>query len=494
MDSAGRDRTWRWLPWLLAAGLALRVAVALNTDATDHPDEIFQYLEPAHRLVFHHGLVAWEYRYGIRSWIIPGFVAGILQALSALGLGRPDVYQPVIKIVFCALSLSLPLAVYRATQAAMNETAARVALVLALIWYEIVFFAHKPLADALCAYSLYGALALLAAGSSQRTKTAFGLLCGLTLALRFQLAPAVAVMLLIALWRWRWRSAWAVSGFAVAMAASGLLDLYTWGRAFSSILSNLELNLFAGVANSFGVQPAGYYFQVLMLSSLDLVFAGAAGLYLWRRTAWPLIAVGLVILVSFSAIGHKEPRFIFPLIPLWLIGVAGLAAHPALTGLTRRLAQAAPVAAAAVSLAGFLWVLPLEDRIYALPILGPDDLRQAYLAVAREPNVTGLIDQSGAPWWRTGGYFDLHQAAPIYRPDVPATQMAQVMTAPDRYASHWLLPVAAPTPPGYRRMARFGAYALARRIQDPARSLVPAGYSTLTSTGLRLAPRVTPRW
>jgi hypothetical protein len=494
MDSRGDSRTWRWLPWLLLAGLALRVAVALNTDATDHPDEIFQYLEPAHRLVFHHGLVAWEYRYGIRSWIIPGFVACILEALKAIGLARPDVYQPVIKIVFCVLSLSLPLAVYRSTRAMMSEAAARIALVLVLVWYEIVFFAHKPLADALCAYSLYGALALLAAGASNRTKTAFGVLCGLTLALRFQLAPAVGVMLLIGLWRWRWRGAWAAAGFAAMMAASGLLDLYTWGRPFSSILSNLELNLFAGVADGFGVRPAGYYLQVLMLSSLDLVFAGVAGLYLWRRTAWPLIAVGLVILASFSAIGHKEPRFILPLIPLWLMGVAGLAAHPALTGLTRRLAQAAPVLAAAVSLAGLLWVLPLEDRIYALPILGPDDLRQAYLALSRQGDVTGLIDQSGAPWWRTGGYFDLHQAAPIYRPDVPDTRMAQVMAAPERYASHWLLPAAALTPPGYRRMARFGAYALARRIHDPAQSLVPPGYSTLTATGLRLKPKVTPRW
>jgi MFS family permease len=319
-------------------------------------------------------------------------------------------------------------------------------------------------------------------------------LLGLTLALRFQLAPAIAVILAVAVWRWRWRSAWTLAGLAAALAASGLLDLYTWGRPFSSIVSNLELNLFAGVADSFGVRPPGYYLEVLVLSSFDLAFAGAIGLYLRRRTAWPLIAVGLVMLASFSAIGHKEPRFIFPFIPIWLIGLAGLATHPGVTGLARRLVRAAPLAAAAVSLAGFAWALPMEDRIYALPILGRDDLREAYLALSRQPDLTGLIDQSGARWWRTGGYFDLHRPAPLYRLDIPATRMSLVMAEPERYASHWLLPAMAPTPPGYRPFETFGAYRVVRREHDPARTGAPAEYSTETAGSLGLAPKVTPRW
>jgi GPI mannosyltransferase 3 len=86
---------------------------SLTTDYVAHPDEIFEYLEPAYRLVFGQGIVTWEYAYGTRSWIISGFIALILKCLAELGLDRPDIYVPTVRLVFCAISLSLPLSVYR---------------------------------------------------------------------------------------------------------------------------------------------------------------------------------------------------------------------------------------------------------------------------------------------------------------------------------------------------------------------------------------------
>ena len=70
LEATGR----RHLPLLF--WLILLVAVALRLSAvtlygTHHPDEAFQYLEQGHRLVFDYGLVPWEFRYFIRSWLIP---------------------------------------------------------------------------------------------------------------------------------------------------------------------------------------------------------------------------------------------------------------------------------------------------------------------------------------------------------------------------------------------------------------------------------------
>ena len=73
---------WRALPpsfWLLLAVAAgLRIA-AFDLYATHHPDEALQYIEQAHRLVFGYGVVPWEFRYDIRSWLIPLLVAGPMQ-------------------------------------------------------------------------------------------------------------------------------------------------------------------------------------------------------------------------------------------------------------------------------------------------------------------------------------------------------------------------------------------------------------------------------
>lgn len=486
---------------MLLLAFGLRAALALNTLSIDDPDEVFQYLEPAHRLVFKWGFVPWEYQYGIRSWIIPGFVAGILQGLRALGLTSPLTYQPVIKLVFCLASLSIPLSVYRITQATVGERAARIAVVLAAVWYELVYYAHKPLADALGAYALYGALAVLLTGSTRRAYAGFGALCGLTIALRYQLAPAVVVMLAIAAWRWRWRGLWAAGGMSLVIAGAGLLDAYTWGRPFSSIWSNFQMNAMAGVADGFGDSSPVYYLQVLVVTSLALVVPGVIGLWRGRRTTWPLIAVGLVTLIAFSIIGHKQPRFIFALIPLYLIGLGAWAAVVTAPGASRvqivaaRCARAAPALAATVSVAGILWLLPFEDRIYAMPIIDRDDLREAYLTLSDAKDVSGVIDQSNAPWWRSGGYFDLNCPAPIYRPDLPATWTKTLLAAPDRYASHWLTPSDAPAPRNYYRLRTIGKLTIWRRAHDLGPPLTPPGYTTRVAVSGPIAPpTVVARW
>ena len=65
---------------ICVAGLVARLAVYYLRPGIVAPDEVFQYLEQAHRLVFHVGLVPWEYVLGIRNWLIPGAIPGDLKA------------------------------------------------------------------------------------------------------------------------------------------------------------------------------------------------------------------------------------------------------------------------------------------------------------------------------------------------------------------------------------------------------------------------------
>ena len=77
---------------ILALAFAARAGIALSGDFRLHSDEIMQYLEPAHRLVFGNGAIFWEYHYGARSWLTPGFVAAVLKLLEIVGLDRPFWY------------------------------------------------------------------------------------------------------------------------------------------------------------------------------------------------------------------------------------------------------------------------------------------------------------------------------------------------------------------------------------------------------------------
>ena len=82
---AGRNaRLKKIAAWiaLLTAALGVRVAMALLLPYVIHADENFQTLEPAHRLAYGYGIITWEWRMGIRSWVFPAFLAGVMRATA----------------------------------------------------------------------------------------------------------------------------------------------------------------------------------------------------------------------------------------------------------------------------------------------------------------------------------------------------------------------------------------------------------------------------
>src|SRR5438067_13824609 len=66
------------LACLLVIAAGLRIWVANFQPNMIWADEIYQVVEPAHRLVYGTGLIAWEYIVGMRSWVFPGIIAAVL--------------------------------------------------------------------------------------------------------------------------------------------------------------------------------------------------------------------------------------------------------------------------------------------------------------------------------------------------------------------------------------------------------------------------------
>ncbi len=126
------------MPCWLAIAFVLRAIVALSGDFVLHPDEIIQYLEPAHGLVFGNGVVFWEYYYGARNWLVPGMVAGVLWLSKLAGVGEPWFYIDAVKLMFCLLSLLIPWGVYHYSRSIVSESAARLALIFACLWPYLI--------------------------------------------------------------------------------------------------------------------------------------------------------------------------------------------------------------------------------------------------------------------------------------------------------------------------------------------------------------------
>ena len=475
------EPTWKYLPLVLALGFIARATVALSTDFVLHPDEIMQYLEPAHLLAFGNGVSYWEYFYGARSWLVPGVVAGVLKLFDLIGLGEPVWYVGGVKLFFCAVSLLVPAGMYFFTRRYFSENAARVALVSGAFWYELVAFAHKPMTEFVAVALLMVAFALCIRGngerSSGRNEVLVTGLAVLAAAVRVHYAPLALVPLGVIFFRTRNKVRLALLAVAVLLVV-GMFDAVTWnGALFHSYFTNLRYNLIWGEAVAGSTPPPYQFFSWIMIASGGLSVLCAAALLDLRRY-WFLLASISLVLLPHSLQTHKEYRFVFAVTPLWLMIGSDIVVR--ITNRARQAQVTAGVAAVAfsiVSAAGILNALPHQDRIYRSYATGSsgisgvvrfirdqDPVFSAYRYLARTPGVAAVwhIDRYYAA---LPAYYYLHREIPFYD-DARGSANLKNLEAVFSSVTHIVSEDPRISLPGYSLEREFGSVRILRRNAD----------------------------
>jgi GPI mannosyltransferase 3 len=303
---------------LLAAVIRLPLAFWPNFH---HPDEIFQYLEPAWRVLGHDSIVSWEWRYGMRSWLLPTMMAGPVAIGDWLAPGGMGAFV-LPRLVVAVASLSIVASAW-AFGARVSRTHATIAGFVAAIWFELVYFAPHTLGEPLStAAILPAALLLTRATPSQRDLIGGGALLALAVLFRFQYAPAVATLAIGACWQhWRRLPPMIIGGIAV-LAVSASIDAARGAIPFAWLIENIRQNLLQDRAAEFGVMPATAYLNLFWamwsIALVPLLFAIFRGC----RHAPMLVWIALVNIAFHSLIGHKEYRFIFLSVTLLVIVAA----------------------------------------------------------------------------------------------------------------------------------------------------------------------------
>lgn len=409
---------------LMFIGLLLRVCFALITQNVDHPDEIFQYLEPAHRLVFGYGFITWEFRFGARSWLIPIVISIPLYLCRTLHLSNPSIYIPAVKILFCLISTSVIFSSYTIARNILSERAGLIAAVAATIWYELIYFSFRPLADVQSTYFLLLTMAFLVDREKRGRPYLFALCAGLSTILRIQYAPVLMFMLVLTFFRWaRVRSLICVVIYALVILLAGLLDYFTWGSLFASFYNTV---LFMGM-HDIGVlfapsRPLLWHIERLISTSGGLLLA-ASGIscYFFRRFWLTITAIGIV-LVLHSLSPAKEYRYIFAAIPLMLITTSmlydfWLTNNPPLNRSKTPLIVGCAVLLG-VSFAGYQNVLPNENTTFPFtPLSQNQPYFKGFQYLSTQKDLAALLID-GRAIYQCGGYYYLHQNVPIYRTQV----------------------------------------------------------------------------
>src|SRR5207248_10320775 len=145
-------------PWVLAAllgvvllSVGLRLIPVLFLPSLNWDDEIFQATEPAHRLVFGYGIVAWEFQLGMRSWILPGTIAGLMQLSRLIGDG-PAYYLPLIATALALLASAPVLCCFLWARRWYGPVPALAGGIVVAVAPELVYFGGRALTEVVAAY------------------------------------------------------------------------------------------------------------------------------------------------------------------------------------------------------------------------------------------------------------------------------------------------------------------------------------------------------
>ncbi len=338
----------------LSLGALLRVAAAA-VPAIHYQDEIWQYMEPARHLAGDRWVVTWEFREGLRSWLIPAALA----PFHMLGdwLAPSTRLSMILQRGACAL---LSLGVIAGAVAIGLRTSRMHALFAGLVsasWFELVYMAPRPFAEAVCLGIAFPAIALLALPPERRTRRviiAAGALLGLAFCLRFHLAPALLVIAAFGCGT-RLRNGWLplAAGWTAAMAVAGTAEFAAGGTPFAWMLRNAAVNVLEGRSEQYGTAPF-YEYAVYAARNYGLMIVPGALLALAGARLQPaMFAAALVNLAVHSAIPHKEPRFVLFSVALLVI-LAALGTAELLKALARR--WPAAISRSAVTTACLGWI------------------------------------------------------------------------------------------------------------------------------------------
>lgn len=391
---------------IATAGLALRVEGAFETSTLAHPDEVFQTLEPAHRLAFGYGVITWEWRDGIRSWVFPAFLAGVMKSTSWIGPGSSG-YLLAIRMLLVAISMVTIWFGFSWARRAGGLEAGLIAAAACATWYEIVEYAPRAMTEVVATHVMLAGLYIGVCSkwaAERRRLFLAALLCGTAISLRIQLAPAFVFAGLYFFRRgWRETAAPVLIGMLVPIAAFGITDLFTWGHAFQSFYLYFWENVAEGKSRQYGEEP-WYWYLLTELEHLGPV--ALLAIYGARRSPF-LGWTTLIIVASHSVVSHKEVRFLYPILPFVMVLAA--------LGIVQAAKEIGAIlnpgpGPRTVVLTGFGLFL-LSSWLLANPLPYSGGMK-ALESLSQDPSVCG-VGVRRIPWFTTGGYSYLHRNIPL---------------------------------------------------------------------------------
>lgn len=290
-----------------------------------HYDEHFQILEFAAlklNLCSPENL-PWEYHNQMRPAIQPAMVVALYKLLSLIGLGSPFVISFLLRLLSAALAFTGMWYMYKVYVNTFSEARLKQWFVLFsfLLWFSFylgVRFSSENWSG--IAFVLAFCLFFLAKKQRAMLYITIGLLLGASFVFRYQ-----AGFLAFGFFCWmafvkkeKKLNLLLLASAALFMAFIGvLIDYWFYGEWTLTAWNYVDQNLLQDKVSGFGTEPWWWYFTAFSLQAvppLSLLFLGALMVLVMLKPKSPIIWSLLPFLLIHILIGHKELRFLFPVV------------------------------------------------------------------------------------------------------------------------------------------------------------------------------------
>ncbi|MEM1319914.1 MAG: hypothetical protein AAGG75_06625 [Bacteroidota bacterium] len=339
LDSLRREGAEIALPLiqLIALSLLLHLLTCFASIGFYQPDEHFQILEFAHYKMGNGPAedLPWEFHEQIRPCLQPTLAMFFFSGLQWLGIQNPFTWNLLLKIITSCLAFGSLLLVALHYSPQLKTQSSRRLLWLSSLFLWFMPYLHIRFTGENISGILFIAAVLLLLRfplQSLRTKRwpelAAGALLGLAFYLRFQMGFALAGMGLWLLFvqRRSWASITRLAlGFSLMIALNIGVDYWFYGDWVISPYNYFYANIIEDKAAGFGVSPWYDYLPQFLLGaapplSLLLLFLFGWGAWQKRQSIWVWSCIPF--LLGHMLVGHKELRFLFPMLYLFPVLLA----------------------------------------------------------------------------------------------------------------------------------------------------------------------------
>ncbi|NVO02260.1 MAG: hypothetical protein HXX09_06110 [Bacteroidetes bacterium] len=315
--------------YLFLFSLSIFLITSYFSEGYLHPDEHFQILEFANYKLGNtlSTDLPWEFHEKIRPALQPTIAFVIIKALNIISVKNPFTIAFILRFFTAILAwFVISKTCLLLIKNFQSEIGKKIFLLLSLFLWFIPFINVRFSSENLSAITFLGAIYLILkffneSSSKKICSLGFaGFLLGLAFFFRFQIAFAIfglaLWLLIIQKVNWKQILVLVLAGL-LSISFCIYLDYWFYGGFELTPINYFFSNIVENKAANWGITPWWNYFNYFILQAIPPISIILLGFFFWGIFKKPkdiFVWCILPFLVAHFAVGHKEMRFLFPIV------------------------------------------------------------------------------------------------------------------------------------------------------------------------------------